>query len=162
VKEVPSEISLILEIKATDALMAGEVPASSDPFRFEFEVPFHAGKSIDIGQTIEAAGIPVTLEQITVSHWGARAVFQLPNGDRYSLIVSLTLPNDDSVNGVLSKHMEASIVQYFTGDFTGQSGEWKVTIKELVYSPESPTAGTHPASDTKRLAGPWEFKVQFN
>jgi len=156
-KDVPSELNLILEVSVADLPMIGESKTLAGPFRFEFDVPFHFGKSIDIGKTVEAAGIPITLEQVTISHWGVKALFQSPDGDKYMPIVSLTLPNGNSAGGVISKHTEVSIVQYFTGDFMRQSGEWTVTVKELVFPPESPTAGTHPESDTMRLAGPWVF-----
>jgi len=146
-KDVPSELSLILEADVADLPIIGESQTLAGPFRFEFDVPFHAGKSIDIGQTVEAAGVPVTLEQVVISPWGARAVLQLPNGDKYMPIVSFNLPNGDSVNGVFSKHMETAIVQYFTGDFTGQAGVWTMIVSELV------------SVDTtqQRLAGPWVF-----
>jgi len=130
-KEMPSELSLILDIGVADSPIIGESQTMAGPFRFEFDVPFHAGKSIDIGQTVEAVGVPVTLEQVVISPWGVRAVLQLPN-DEQTPIVSLTLPNGDSVNGNLSMHMEASIVKYFTGDFTGQTGEWTMNVSELV------------------------------
>lgn len=154
-----SELSLIFDTRTADFNfnIEGGNEANAGIFRFEFEVPFHAGKSIDVGQTVEAAGVPITLEQVSISHWGVSAVFQNPDDEDYVPIVSLTLPNHDQVNGSLIMHTETSIVKYFTGDFTGQSGEWTVTVKELVFPPESPTAGTHPASDTKRLTGPWVF-----
>ena len=52
----------------------------------------------------------------------------------------------------------------FNGDFTDRSGEWTVTVSELVFFPEPSEQNTgiqiHPASDTKRLAGPWVFHLQ--
>ena len=146
-KDVPSELSLILEADVADSPIIGESQTMAGPFRFEFDVPFHAGKSIDIGQTIEAAGVPVTLQQVVISPWGVRAVFQNSEGDDYSPIVSLILPNGDQVNGALSKHMETSIVHYSMGDFMGQSGEWTMIVSELV-SFDTPQ---------QRLSGPWVF-----
>jgi hypothetical protein len=147
-RNVPSELSLILEADIADLPIIGESKILAGPFRFEFDVPLHGGKSIDIGQTIETTGVPVTLEQVMISPWGVRAVLQLPDGDKYMPIVSLTLPNGDLVNGALIKHVEASIVQYSMGDFTGQVGEWTMVVSELV------------SSDTpqQRLAGPWVFR----
>ncbi len=148
-KDVPSELSLILEADVADSPITGESQTLAGPFRFEFDVPFHAGKSIDIGQTVEAAGVPVTLEQVVISPWGARAVLQSPNGNKYMPIVSLTFPNGDSVNGIFSKHMELSFVQYFMGDFTEQSGEWTMNVSELVL--------VNVDTPQQRLAGPWVF-----
>ncbi|MGD9142693.1 MAG: DUF4179 domain-containing protein [Dehalococcoidia bacterium] len=158
-KGTPSELSLILEVNnVADSPIIGESQIPAGPFRFEFNVPFHGGETVRIDQTVEAAGVPVTLEQVTISPWGVRAVLQTPDSKKYLPITSITLPSGDSVNGALSTHTEASIVKYFMGDFTGQTGEWTFTVKELVLTPESPTAGTHPASDTRRLAGPWVFR----
>jgi len=149
-KEVSSELNLILEVSVADLPMIGESETLAGPFVFEFDVPFHAGKSIDISQTVEAAGVPVILEQVTISHWGVRAVFQNPDGDDYFPILSLTLPNRDQANGSLVRHTETSIVNYFRGDFTQQSGEWTLTVTELVVL-------NGPNTPQQRLAGPWVF-----
>jgi hypothetical protein len=147
-KDVSSELSLILEADVADLPIIGGSKILAGPFRFEFDVPFHSGKTINVGQTVEAAGVPVTLEQVTISPWGIRALFQSPDGDKYTPIVSLTLPNGDSVCGAISKHTEVSI-NYLMGDFTGQSGVWTMNVSELVLdSPNKPQ---------QRLAGPWVF-----
>jgi len=171
VKGMPSELSLRLETRVADSPIHGESQASMGPFRFDFNVPFHAGKIIDIGQTVEAKGVSVTLEQVTISPWVTRAVFKFQSyEDDYLPIVSLKLPNGDSENSSFGKDMEASSVQYFIGDFTGQHGEWTVVISELVL----PSTGGEwtevevdgqkvfigKASDTKRLSGPWIFHFQ--
>jgi hypothetical protein len=148
-KDVYSELNLILEVNVADLPMVGESKTLAGPFRFEFDVPFHAGKSIDICQTVEAEGVPVTLEQVTISHWGVSAVLRNPDGKEYAAIVSLTLPNRDQVNASLVRHTETSIVNYSRGDFTEQSGEWTLTVSELVLdSPDTPQ---------QRLVGPWVF-----
>lgn len=148
-KNVSSELNLILEVSVADLPMVGESKALAGPFRFEFDVPFHAGKSIDVGQTVGSSGIPVMLEQVTISHWGISAVFQIPDGKDYAPLTSLTLPNGNQVNGSLSMHRETLIVKYFMGDFTSQAGEWTLTVSELVLdSPNTPQ---------QRFAGPWVF-----
>jgi len=152
-KNVSSELYLILEVNVADLPIIGESKTLAGPFRFEFDVPFHVGKSIDIGQTVEAASVPVTLKQVTISHWGVRAVFQIPDGKDYAAIVSLILPNGDKASGSLVMHRETSIVNYFRGDFTEQSGEWTLTVSELVLdSPNTPQ---------QRLAGPWVFQFDI-
>jgi hypothetical protein len=145
----PSDLNLKLEVSPI-TLADANVPTqeASELFTFNFTLPFHGGTSIDIGQTVEVACVPVTLEQVTISPWGVRAVVRNPDGDDFP-IVSLILPNGDQVNGTLVRRMETSIVNYFMGDFTGQSGEWTMSIKELVLdSPDTPQ---------QRLAGPWVF-----
>ena len=53
----------------------------------------------------------------------------------------------------------------YRGDFTGLSGEWTITINELVFRPQRPAdkptgdyGGT--AADVRRLPGPWVFTFQ--
>lgn len=162
----PSELDLTLETSVADSPMFGE-QASVGPFTFDFRVPFHAGKVIEIGQTVEAAGVPIKLEQVVVSPWATRAVFGFAppydgSKDRPSLITSLQPAGDDFKNCSLGRVLAASSAEFFVGDFTTQPGEWTITVKELVFPPEpsGQKAGTHPASDTKRLAGPWVFRFQ--
>ena len=149
-KNVSSKLNLILEVSVADLPIIGESKTLAGPFSFEFDVPFHAGKNIDVGQTVESAGIPVTLEQVTISHWGVSAVFQNTDGQDVFPIVSLTLLNDEQVNGGLGRQVETSIVKYFMGDFTGQTGEWTLTVSELVLD--------GPNTPQQRLAGPWVFQ----
>jgi hypothetical protein len=148
----PSELGLILETGIEFPIgfpVEGRAEVNKRLFKFEFDVPFHAGKTIDIGRTVEAAGVPVTLEQVTISPWGVRAVFQNTDGDDYSPIEALTLPDGSEVKGSLGTRRGTSIVQYLMGDFTGQVGEWTMTVSELVF---------HNVGEPQvRLSGPWEF-----
>jgi hypothetical protein len=163
----PSELSLKLMISVTDSPLIEENQASTGPFIFDFTILFHAGNVIDVNQTVEAVGIPITLEQLIISPWATQAIFSFipPYSDLNSrplMITTIQPASGDIVNSALGKTKEEASAEYFIGDLTGKSGEWTVTVKELVFPPESPTAGTHPASDTKRLAGPWEFKIKLN
>ncbi len=163
-KNESPEISLILEVNVVDLPMTGESKTLTGPFRFEFDVPFHAGKSISVGRTVEVAGVPVTLEQVVVSPWGVKAVLKSPKNYKYMPIISLTLPNGDSVNGALiSEHMEASTAQYFLGDFTEQIGTWTLNVNELVvgaWTTKGMKVGEVVSVDTsqQRLSGPWVFQ----
>jgi hypothetical protein len=58
--------------------------------------------------------------------------------------------------------VEDAATTYVFGDFISQSGEWVITVTELVYSPpidKSKLYEIHAPSDTVRLAGPWVFTV---
>ncbi|MDD5501050.1 MAG: DUF4179 domain-containing protein [Candidatus Omnitrophica bacterium] len=165
IKGTPAEISLRLEISVTDTAIPRESQASVGPFIFDFTLPFNAGTVVDVNQTVEASGIPITLERVVISHWATQAIFSFAppydNIKTRSLIIASVEPaGGDIVNVGLGKSKEEASAEYFIGDLTTQSGEWTVSVKELVFPPESPTPGTHPASDTKRLAGPWVFRLQ--
>jgi hypothetical protein len=166
IKGIPSELNLKLETSVTDSPIFRETHSSSGPFIFEFTLPFHAGSTIDVNQTVEAAGIPITLERVIISPWATQAVFSFsPPYDnikkRPLTIASVQPAGEDTVRSGLGKTEELVSREYFIADLTGKSGVWTVMIKELVFPPESPTPGPHPASDTKRLAGPWIFQFQI-
>ena len=162
VKGMPSELNLRLETSIADSPILGEKQDSVGPFIFEFSVPFHAGKVINSGQTVESGGVPITLEQVIITPWATRAVFQFqPNENRYLPVTSLKLPGGDVKNAWFSKDAGTSSEQFIVGDFTGQAGEWTIAVNELVIMPDASgqKEGTHPASDTQRLTGPWIFHV---
>ena len=161
------EVSLRFETHVADSAVPGGNRTSMGPFEFNFNLPFHSGKVIDIGQTVEAAGVPITLEQIVISPWATRAAFSFspPYDDSKSspaLVASLQPASSDSKSSSLGKVLEEYYVQYFIGDLTGKPGEWIVTVSELVFPPElsGQEVETHPASDTQRLAGPWVFHFE--
>jgi hypothetical protein len=142
-KGTPSELSLILE---TTVMNSPVTEVTTGPFRFEFNVPFHAGLTIDVGQNVEVDGVIITLEQVVISPWGTRVVLQSPNSDEDPLIVSLVPPDGNSVDSAFFTRRDASTMLYFTGDFTGQSGEWTVNIGELIND-----------TTNQRLTGHWVF-----
>jgi len=167
IKTAPTEINLTLKTSVSDppSFIFGESQRSIGPFIFNFNVPYHTGKVVDIGRTVEAAGVTMTMDSVVISPWATRAVFSFspPYDDREKKpipIASIQPAGGYTVNSALGATQDASSVQYFIGDFTERAGEWTVTVKELVFPPESPSAGTHPASETKRLTGPWVFRFQ--
>ena len=171
IKGMPAELSLRLETSIAESPIFGENQALTGPFIFEFSVPFHSGKVIDVEQTVEEAGVSITLEDVVISPWATRATFRFQSQDNtFSPIVSLELPNGDIKNVSFGKYLETSSAQYFSGDFTNEHGDWTVVISELVFHPdvtkatEVPGSGgkafTGKAEDTKRLAGPWIFHFQ--
>jgi len=159
----PSELNLKLEISPT-FLPDPNTPtqASVNPFTFNFTVPFHAGKEIEINQTVEKAGVSIILEKVVISPWATRAElkFHPPDGADPSPTLSLMLPNGTYKDFNIGKYLETGSANYCIGDFTHQHGEWTLNAKELVFFPDSNgqnNVEVHPASDTKRLAGPWIF-----
>jgi hypothetical protein len=171
IKGMPAELSLRLETSIAESPIFGESQALTGPFIFEFSVPFHFGKVIDVEQTVEEAAVSITLEDVVISPWATRATFRFQSQDNtFSPIVSLELPNGDIKNVSFGKYLETSSAQYFTGDFTNEHGDWTVVISELVFHPDITKATEVPGSegkvftgkaeDTKRLAGPWIFHFQ--
>jgi hypothetical protein len=170
---VSPELVLSFVIPVLDWTEPGLNAPVAGVFTFEFSVPFHSGQVIKVGQTVEAAGVSITLDEVLISPWETRAVlrFNPPyNAEECpSPIASLVLPNGKSVNEASGQVLEISYVTSFMGDYTNKPGEWLVVISELVFSPDLSQATPVPgyegvyigkASDTKRLAGPWIFRFQ--
>ena len=160
----PSSLNLRMEILISE---------DSEPFIFDFEAPYYGGKVVNVGQTVEAAGVEVELESLIISPRETRAIFYVSpqtdeRGSYAYLPVKVLLP-DGTLEGVSKSRgnnsLEKAVNEHIYGDFTSQSGEWVITINELVYSPpidKSLSYQIHPASDTVRLAGPWVFTVQVD
>jgi len=145
-----SSINLILETNVSGSPATEE--AVTGPFKFEFAVPFNIGKTINIGQTVEAADIQVTLKSVVTTYWGTRAVLQLPSGGQYMAITSLVLPDRKSVNCSFSKSEGDYSIQYFAGDFSDQFGEFNIVVSELINN----------FTSQQRISGPWTFQFQVD
>lgn len=158
----PSELNLTLETSVADAATTGESStmgkATIGPFKFDFSIPFHAGKVIEVSQTVEAAGVPVTLERVVISPWATRAMFSFdlpPEEDQSGYIptVSLEFPSGktQNFNFVFGGGSKASFAQYFVGDFSGEQGTWNVVVNKLNIDRGN--------GEGEELAGPWIFQI---
>ena len=157
----PSSLNLHMEISVSE---------DKEPFIFDFEAPYYDGKIVNVGQTVEAAGVTIELECLLISPSETQAIFYVsPQTDErgsYAMVMMTIKLTDDSEvkssQGGGNNSLEKAAISYIYGDFTSQSGEWVITIDELVYSPpidESKHYQIHAPSDTVRLAGPWVFTV---
>jgi len=141
----PTELNLTLKVGTiVFSGITDEATPVPGPFIFSFSVPFHAGKVIGVNETVEASGVPITLEQVVITPWATRVDFNFyPHYDGPS-IVSLMLPSGNSEDMSMSKDMGTSLLLcYCNGDFTNESGEWTIKINDL-------------GSPPTRI-GPWVF-----
>jgi hypothetical protein len=153
---------LKLEIQVTDTALTEKNQTAIGPFILEFHLPSHMGKVIDVNQTVEMAGVSITLEKVVISPWVTQTIFVFYppyNNTNMALIASLEL----SVGELEKKgFMSTPSGQYFLGDFTDKHGECTVIISELVFPPNPPPDSgeksfSGKAEDTKRIPGPWIF-----
>ena len=167
IEGTPSEIAFRFETSVSDTPFSGD-GRTWGPFEFNFSLPFHGGKNVVVGQTVEAAGVPITLERVIISQAEAQAIFRF-HGEyadirNRPLMVAFLHPSKGSsdesrtVDPSSTFTRESYSAVHFPGDFTGQSGEWTVTVDELVFPARSP--GAHEASETIRIAGPWIFRFE--
>jgi hypothetical protein len=147
------------------------ISEDSEPFIFDFEVPYYNGKIVNVGQTVEAAGVNVELESLFISPSETRAIFYVSpqtdeRGSYASLLVEVLLPDGNLANSSMgsgNNPIEEAATKYINGDFTAQYGRWVITVTELVYSPPRTSDApmqTFADGDTVHLSGPWVFTVQ--
>jgi hypothetical protein len=175
----PSTINLHLETRVNEPPVQGVFQPSTGPFVFDFDVPFNAAKVIGVGQTAEASGATIGLEQVVISPWATRAelTFYSPYDGPNSCVpvVSLQLPSGVSEAesyGHVSNDSSSGYLDYFTGDFTEQHGEWTIVVSELVLPSSADADWTEveidgqkvligKGSDAERLIGPWVFHFEI-
>jgi hypothetical protein len=166
---VASELNLNLTIPVRDWTNPENNTTVVGVFTFNFKVPVHPGKIVDVNQTVEAAGIPITLQKVEISPYQTKVILQSADEKDSNIIpiISLVMPSGESVASASDQMLGPSSAHNFPGDFTGQHGEWTVTISELVF-PADITQGTevpgsggmiimNNGSNTNRLSGPWVF-----
>ena len=148
-----SELNLNLTVPVQDWTNPGPNAPVVGVFTFNFTLPVYPGIAVNVNQTIEAAEIPFTLD------------FQ---DSRVNPIITLTTPSGKSVPYSAGGFLSGLPVYYFMGDFTGEHGEWTVTISELDYpgemteTTEVPGSGGNviegrSAGPSEHLSGPWVF-----
>jgi hypothetical protein len=129
------------------------------PFTFDFSVPFIPGRTIEVQQTAEAAGVAVTLQRVVVTPSETRATLCFDPPDAGNKEWHVITPGDgqDLSGGAVSQLSgtgeECHRVIYL-GALASRSGTWTLTVTELV--------GFDPAGqgEQTRLAGPWVFRFR--
>lgn len=95
----PTPISPPAEPPASMVVEVLPVPEGAivGPFTFDFSVPFIPGRTIEVHQTVEAAGVAVRLEQVVVTPSETRAIlcFEPPDEDHREWIPITTLDAGD-------------------------------------------------------------------
>ena len=168
-KGVSSDLNLNLTIPVRDWTNPGPDAPVMGVFNFNFSVPVHPSKIADVNQTVEAADIPITLKKVEISPYQTKVILQSVDEKDSNIfpVISLVMPSGESVTSASDQMLGTSSAHNFPGDFTGQHGEWTITISELVF-PTDITQGTevpgsggviimNNGSNNNRLSGPWVF-----
>lgn len=137
-----------------------EIGAPSAAFDFEFSVPFHPGREVEIRQVVEVSGIRAALEQAVVAPSDARFTLCFSGLDpayQWIPLFSLKTPEVDLDDNayILSggQWVDDRCYQYDVGaPLQEHRGEWTLTVKELVGERLDLQPGQI------RLSGPWGFR----
>lgn len=147
--------------------MVISVSEDTEPFIFDFEAPYYDGKIVNVGQTVEAAGVQIKLESLFISPSETQAIFQyfqLPEvqgGYASPASINILLPDGTLAYDNISITSPKTATHYIYGNFIDQHGEWVITIKELMASPSTASDKTMLTDDDCiHIPGPWVFTVQ--
>jgi hypothetical protein len=169
VEDAPPELKVTLPILVYDRVPVPEAgPATLRTYSFDFSIKFHPGRVVTVGQTVEAAGVAITLDQVRIAPWESRvsliigSPYDDPN-DRPPTRATVTTPGGDSIEASGGK----GNWQFFNGDFSANRGEWTVAVSELylgmvnVEWTEVEINGQKVrmgrGGERKTLVGPWVF-----
>ncbi|HEY0070532.1 MAG TPA: DUF4179 domain-containing protein [Chloroflexia bacterium] len=166
------------QLTPEDLLQPFGLEIIAGPFQFDFAVPVStSGTSVvPVGQTVDAAGMKITLDKLVVTPGEARLTFsfEAPAGDSTPWQPVLTVEagdyNSDDKPGDLRIETDSSVgkgswTYSLIAPLTGKQGEWTVTISELRAGHGIDLKDGGPAdfsdptqNDTRTLAGSWVFK----
>ena len=131
------------------------------PFTFDFSVPFIPGRSVEVHQTVKAAGVAITLEEVVVtpSETQATLCFDPPDGGSKEWLLITAGDGQDLSGGAVSQLSGTGeechrVISLGAGALAGRSGTSTLTVSELVgFDLAQPYEQT-------RLAGPWVFRFR--
>jgi hypothetical protein len=148
----PAELHLKLTINVTERGLFGQDGKTTGPFVLSFTLPLNSGEVIDVNQTVEANGIPVTLKKVLISPWVTQVELQFQDTTHPVAIMNLETPEGKEVIPFMTSQSST----YFLGDYTNEHGDYKMTITELMGKP-----GTGSGPNKDRIAGPWVFHFKI-
>lgn len=142
------------------------------PFVFDLSIPMPQARIAEVGQTVESAGVSVTLERVVVTPAEARFYLRYapPNGRtdlEWVPVHSLRVNGLERGSGAITGGNKLSSDRWYSSVLAplyDEQGEWTFTINELVGMPD--LNGVQFESDSElqealkqeRVRGPWAFK----
>ncbi len=117
---------------------------------FEFNVPMAPGRTVEVDQTVEAAGTALTLERVVITPSETRAMlcFDAPDGGEKEWLLIAPDAHDLSDGARAACHQVV-----YPARLADRGGRAELTVTELV--------GFDPLTgDQTRLSGPWVFRFQ--
>lgn len=139
----------------------GEYGEKHGPFTFEFSVQGLPAKVVEVNQTVEAAGVAMTLKRVTVGPSETRAEIchnpAVPDYTGWAPI--FTLDAGAEVDWSRVAHGSAVIegtdchLLSLNAPLSDQKGEWTLTVSEIVGFLRGGTG-----ADQHRIRGPWVFR----
>jgi hypothetical protein len=180
--EVPPGIGSDVTLTATFAeLMPSEeepAPAPTGPWVFHFSLPVHPATVVEPMQTVDVAGVPITLHRLQATATTVRVQLDLdlarvrtPQWSRWSMEGSLRegngvaqdlswsalppewtgQPKDQILAMIDASETGSVMVRQTTSGTDTPTGTWTLTVDRLI--------GSDGAGGTNEVRGPWVFTV---
>lgn len=147
------------------------------PFSLPFSVPVTAEgtRMIEVNQTVEASGIPLTLERVVITRGELRAVLRAdPSAlaaDAWKPLIILKSGGFDSenydnphLNSALRRMDDGSWIYSLSTPLPDTAGEWHLSVAGIRPGPVEEAAGMedkaadgNPKTNPEEWYGPWNF-----
>jgi hypothetical protein len=179
--QVPPGIGNQAELTATfpELMPIDQGPAPVGPWVFRFTLPVHAASVVEPRQTVEAAGVSITLERLQAtatavrvqldldlsrvrterwSRWSMEGSLRQAGGSAQDLSWSALPPGwtgqpKDQIQGLIEASETGSVmVRQTIAGSARPSGRWTLTVARLI--------GSDGQGGATEVPGPWTFTVE--
>lgn len=177
---IGSEVTLTATFAELMPVTVENVMAPTGPWVFHFTLPVHPATVVEPMQTVEVAGVPITLHRMQAtattvrvqldldlarlrtarwSRWSMEGTLRQGHGPAQDLTWSALPPEwtgqpKDQIQAIIDASETGSVMmrQTFAGA-SEPSGIWTLTVDRLI--------GSDGQGATTEVAGPWVFTVQL-
>ena len=177
---IGSEVTLTATFSELMPVTVKNVPAPTGPWVFHFTLPVHPATVVEPKQTVEVAGVPITLHRMQAtattvrvqldlnlarvrtaqwSRWSIEGTLRQGHGPAQDLTWSALPPEwtgqpKDQIQAIIDASETGSVMmrQTFAGA-SEPSGTWTLTVDRLI--------GSDGQGATTEVPGPWVITVQL-
>jgi hypothetical protein len=128
------------------------------PFTFDFGLPLSPGHTVEVQQTVEAAGVALELKRVVVTPSETRALLCIESPghewEHWAVVATLSTEVGQAENAWSANSEEDCALHGFLPPLDGQEGDWTLTVTELIEFADEPSG------EQMRLSGPWVFRFR--
>jgi hypothetical protein len=163
----PNELALPSaqeNLPALPALTVAEATPVSEgtlvgPFTFDFGLPLSPGHTVEVQQTVEAAGVALELKRVVVTSSETRALLCIESPghewEHWAVVATFATKAGQAENAWSANSEEGCALHGFLPPLNGQEGDWTLTVTELIEFADEPSG------EQVRLPGPWVFHFRI-
>jgi hypothetical protein len=149
------DLHLVVEVARSPMPLSQHVIG---PFFFDFTLPFNPGQVVNVQQRVTTASVDVELRQVVVAPSETRVLLCLgapgEMGTSWGAVPTLRNKTGQADGVWVRSAEEGCALHGFLPPLYDQSGEWTLTVTELVVHDRTQLG------EPMRIAGPWVFHFQ--